>query len=147
MLKKTSSRHAPWQIIRSNDKRRARLNCIAHLLKTIPHKQVSRDKVRLPARSGKDRYDDQRSLRGMKFVASDIRLAPKACEPAACGRPNGSDIRDLSSSHRDGNAAHGGRQFHADLWAAELQDDAIAVLQLNATGSGRNGAARADHGV
>jgi polyphosphate kinase 2 len=69
MLKKTSSKHAPWQIIRSNDKRRARLNCIAHLLKTIPHKRVARDKVRLPKRSDKGHYDDQRSIRGMKFVA------------------------------------------------------------------------------
>jgi polyphosphate kinase len=69
MLRKTSSKHAPWQIIRSNDKRRARLNCIAHLLKAIPHKQVIRDKVKLPKRSGKGRYDDQRSLRGMNFVA------------------------------------------------------------------------------
>ena len=60
--------HAPWQIIRSNDKRRARLNCIAHLLKAIPHKQVTRDKIRLPKRSAKARYDDQRSLRGMQFV-------------------------------------------------------------------------------
>jgi polyphosphate kinase len=69
MLRKTSSKHAPWQIIRSNDKRRARLNCIAHLLKAIPHKQVIRDKVKLPKRSDKGRYDDQRSLRGMNFVA------------------------------------------------------------------------------
>ena len=68
MLKKTSSKHAPWQIIRSNDKRRARLNCTAHLLKVIPHKKVSRDKVKLPKRSDKGRYDDQRSIRGMKFV-------------------------------------------------------------------------------
>ena len=56
-----SSTHAPWQIIRSDDKRRARLNCIAHLLKTIPHKQVERDKIKLPARSDKGRYDDQRA--------------------------------------------------------------------------------------
>jgi polyphosphate kinase len=69
MLRKTSSKHAPWQIIRSNDKRRARLNCIAHLLKAIPHKQVILDKVKLPKRSDKGRYDDQRSLRGMNFVA------------------------------------------------------------------------------
>jgi len=54
---------------RSNDKRRARLNCIVHLLKTIPHGQMARDKLRLPTRSNKDRCDDQRRLRGMKFVA------------------------------------------------------------------------------
>jgi polyphosphate kinase 2 len=69
MLKATHSRHAPWTIVRSDDKRRARLNVIAHLLKTIPYKKISRDKVRLPKRSDKGRYDDQRSLRGMNFVA------------------------------------------------------------------------------
>src|ERR1700704_2772628 len=63
MLRKTSSKHAPWQIIRSNDKRRARLNCIAHLLRAIPHRQITRDKIRLPTRAAKDRYDDQRSIR------------------------------------------------------------------------------------
>jgi polyphosphate kinase 2 (PPK2 family) len=62
MFKATSSRHA------SNDKRRARLNYIAHLLKTIPYKKVSRDKVRLPKRSDKGRRNDQ-ALRGVKFVA------------------------------------------------------------------------------
>ncbi len=69
MLKNTSSKHAPWHIIRSNDKRRARLNCIAHLLKTIPYSRVARDKIKLPKRSDKGRYDDQASLRGIKIVA------------------------------------------------------------------------------
>jgi polyphosphate kinase 2 len=68
MLKATNSKHAPWIIIRSDDKRRARLNCIAHVLKTIPHKKVSRDEVRLPKRSDKGRYNDQ-APRGVKFVA------------------------------------------------------------------------------
>jgi polyphosphate kinase len=69
MFKATSSKHAPWHIIRSDDKRRARLNCIAHLLNLIPHKRISRDRVRLPRRSDKGRYNDQVALRGMKFVA------------------------------------------------------------------------------
>jgi polyphosphate kinase 2 len=69
MLKATNSRHAPWHIIRSDDKRRARLNCIAHLLKLIPHKRMSRDPVRLPKRSDNGRYNDQAALRGMQFVA------------------------------------------------------------------------------
>ncbi len=68
MFKATSSKHAPWNVIRSDDKRRARLNCIAHLLKTIPYKKVPRDKVRLPKRSNKGRYNDH-ALRGVKFVA------------------------------------------------------------------------------
>jgi polyphosphate kinase 2 len=69
MFKATNSTHAPWHIIRSDDKRRARLNCIAHLLKSIPFKRVSHDRVRLAKRSGKGRYDDQASVRGMKHVA------------------------------------------------------------------------------
>jgi polyphosphate kinase 2 len=69
MLKATNSKHAPWHIIRSDDKRQARLNCIAHLLETIPFKRLSHDRVRLPKRSNKGRYNDQASLRGMKFVA------------------------------------------------------------------------------
>ncbi len=68
MLMKTSTKYAPWYIIRSDDKRRARLNCIAHLLKAIPHKRVRKDKVRLPRRSDKGRYNDQATLRGMNFV-------------------------------------------------------------------------------
>jgi polyphosphate kinase 2 len=69
MLKKTDSEHAPWYIVRSDDKRRARLNCISHILQLIPYEKVSRGKVKLPKRSGKRAYDDQTSLKGMKFVA------------------------------------------------------------------------------
>jgi polyphosphate kinase 2 len=68
MFKATHSKHAPWHIIRSDDKRRARLNCIAHLLEMIPYKRVRGDKVRLPKRSQKGRYNDQAGLSGMKFV-------------------------------------------------------------------------------
>jgi polyphosphate kinase len=69
MLKATSSEHAPWHIIRSDDKRRARLNCISHILESIPYKRVRRAKVKLPKRSIKGRYNDQTGLRGMKLVA------------------------------------------------------------------------------
>lgn len=51
MLGATSTKRSPWYIIRSDDKRRARLNCIAHLLKLIPHKRIRKDKVELPKRS------------------------------------------------------------------------------------------------
>jgi polyphosphate kinase 2 len=68
MFKATNTKHAPWHLIRSDDKRRARLNVISHILKTIPYKKVKRDAVELPKRSNKGRYNDQASLRGMKFV-------------------------------------------------------------------------------
>jgi polyphosphate kinase len=68
MLKATDSKHAPWHIVRSDDKRRARLNCISHILKSIPFKKVLRPKVRLPKRSKEDKYDDQTTLKGRRFV-------------------------------------------------------------------------------
>jgi len=68
IFKSTSSKHAPWYVLRSHDKRRARLNCIAHLLKLIPYKPVKKEKVKLPKRSNKGRYNDQTGLRGMAFV-------------------------------------------------------------------------------
>jgi polyphosphate kinase 2 (PPK2 family) len=68
MLKATDSRHAPWHIVRSDDKKRARLNCISHLLSQIPYKKLPREKVKLPKRSMKGAYDDQATLRGRKFV-------------------------------------------------------------------------------
>jgi polyphosphate kinase 2 len=69
MLKETSTKDAPWYIIRSDDKRRARLNCIAHILGEIPYKRIKKPKVKLPKRSNKGRYNDQASLRGLNFVA------------------------------------------------------------------------------
>lgn len=50
MLALTSSSFAPWYIVDSNDKKRARLNVISHMLETIPYKPPHRRKVRLPKR-------------------------------------------------------------------------------------------------
>ena len=49
-ITETSTDWAPWYVVRSDDKRRARLNCITHLLRQIPYKKVRRDKVKLPKR-------------------------------------------------------------------------------------------------
>jgi polyphosphate kinase len=68
MLKATDTRIAPWYVVRSDDKRRARLNTIAHLLKMIPHKKLDKPKVRLPARSNKHAYNDEASLARRQFV-------------------------------------------------------------------------------
>src|SRR3984885_5062070 len=68
MLKMTDSKHAPWFIVRSDDKRRARLNCISHILGQIPTKRVTRPKIKLPKRSNKGKFDDQATLRNRNFV-------------------------------------------------------------------------------
>ncbi len=69
MLEATDSKHAPWFIVRTDDKRRARLNCISHILSRIPYKKVRHEKVKLPKRSDKRKYDDHASLKDRHFVA------------------------------------------------------------------------------
>jgi polyphosphate kinase 2 len=68
MLEATDTEFAPWYIVLADDKRRARLNCISHLLSLIPYKRVPREKVKLPKRSMKGAYDDQATLKTRRFV-------------------------------------------------------------------------------
>jgi hypothetical protein len=68
MLEATDTKDAPWYIVRSDDKKRARLNCIAHLLSLFEYEVVKRKKIKLPARSMKGSYDDQAPLRNRRFV-------------------------------------------------------------------------------
>ena len=68
MLAATDTKHAPWYILNSDDKRRARLNCIRHVLSLVPYKDVPREKVKVPKRATKGAYDDKSSLKGRKFV-------------------------------------------------------------------------------
>ena len=68
MLKATDTPHAPWYIIRSDDKKRARLNTIAHLLEQIPYKKLKPPRVKLPSRSKKLAYDDEKSIANRRFV-------------------------------------------------------------------------------
>ena len=56
MFAATDTDFAPWYVARSDDKRRARLNIITHLLKQIPYKELPREKVRLPARQKQGGY-------------------------------------------------------------------------------------------
>ena len=68
MFKATSHEAAPWYVVRSDDKKRARLNGIKHILSLIPYKQIKRDKIKLPPRSNKDRYNDELDLKKVKLV-------------------------------------------------------------------------------
>ena len=68
MLEYSDTEHAPWYIVRSDDKKRARLNIISHILAQIPYKQIDRPKAKLPKRSEKGRYDDQATLEGRHFI-------------------------------------------------------------------------------
>jgi polyphosphate kinase len=68
MLEATDSKHAPWHIVRSDDKKRARLNCITHLLSLIPYKKLPRKKIKIPTRSNKGRYDDHTTMKKRGFI-------------------------------------------------------------------------------
>ncbi len=70
MLKATDTKWAPWYILMSDDKKRARLNCLAHILSLIPYKKVPREKITLPKRSRKGAYDDRASIAGRRFIAA-----------------------------------------------------------------------------
>jgi len=68
MFQATDTRHSPWYIVRSDDKKRARLNTIAHVLKLIPYKKIKRPKIKLSDRSKKHAYDDEKTLARRRFV-------------------------------------------------------------------------------
>lgn len=68
MLDMSDTKESPWHVVRSDDKKRARLNLISHLLELIPHQKVEKEKVKLPKRSRKGEYDDQETMKGRNFV-------------------------------------------------------------------------------
>lgn len=68
MFEHTDTEESPWHLVDSNDKKRARLNIISHILSRIPYKRVVHEKVKLPERSEKKKYDDSASVAKRKFV-------------------------------------------------------------------------------
>lgn len=68
MLEATDTDFAPWHIVRSDDKKRARLNLITHLLKQIPYEKIPRKKVKLPKRNMKHAYDDQLPMADRRWI-------------------------------------------------------------------------------
>jgi polyphosphate kinase 2 len=68
MLAATDTKHAPWHVVRSDDKKRARLNLIAHLLGQIPWKKVPRGKIENVDRSRKHAYDDETPMKRRRWI-------------------------------------------------------------------------------
>jgi polyphosphate kinase 2 len=68
MLKATDTDTAPWHIVQADDKKRARLNCIAHLLDQIPYKDLTGKQVKLSERKTKGKYDDEAPMAKRRFV-------------------------------------------------------------------------------
>ena len=70
MFKATDSRHAPWYVIRSDDKKRAP-QLHTHVRRSLQAPVARQGQIAKTL--GKGRYNDQASLRGMKFVAEHTR--------------------------------------------------------------------------
>ena len=68
MFEHTSTGAASWYVINSDDKKRARLNGIKHILSMIPYRRIKHDKIKLPKRSDKNRYNDKLDLTKVKLV-------------------------------------------------------------------------------
>jgi len=68
MFSATDTPEAPWHIVRSDNKKSARLNCITHFLSMIPYKKVPHEHISLGSRSNKRSYDDHATLKGLNFV-------------------------------------------------------------------------------
>ncbi|MCC7527750.1 MAG: polyphosphate kinase 2 [Candidatus Melainabacteria bacterium] len=68
MLAVTDTDFSPWHVVNSNDKKRARLNIISHLLSQIPYKPVKRAKVKLSERSKKIEYDDIAPMKKRRWI-------------------------------------------------------------------------------
>ena len=71
MLEATDTEFAPWYIVRSDDKKRARLNVLSHFLSLIPYKAPKRDKVKLLARDKKGAYDDEAAIKNRRWIEEE----------------------------------------------------------------------------
>ena len=58
MFEATDTHESPWYVVDSNDQRRARLNCIAHLLSLIPYEEVAREPIKFPKRQARGNYKE-----------------------------------------------------------------------------------------
>jgi polyphosphate kinase 2 (PPK2 family) len=56
MFKYTDTKQAPWYIVEADDKKKARLNCISHILEIIPHEDLIPEPIDLPPRNIEQSY-------------------------------------------------------------------------------------------
>ena len=56
MFAHTDTKQSPWWVVEADDKRRARLNCISHLLEQIPYEDLTPEPIELPPRQRRRGY-------------------------------------------------------------------------------------------
>ncbi|MDK4743084.1 polyphosphate kinase 2 [Rhizobium sp. LEGMi198b] len=70
MIRMTDTQHAPWWIVPSDDKKKARINCISHILKSIPYERVKFEKPELGKRQ--KRPSDYVEDDGVRHIVPDL---------------------------------------------------------------------------
>ncbi len=98
---------APWYVVESEDKRRARVNMIAHLISTVPYHEVQRVPLELPPRPPSTGY--RRVPRDMQTLVpdhADALVGQPAPEPV--GKPAGKSA-GKPAGKRSGKIAHVGK--------------------------------------
>ena len=68
MLEATDKKFSPWNIVFTDDKRRAHLNCISHILDQLDYEALGTTVVTLPEPIASEAYDDRKSLEGRRFI-------------------------------------------------------------------------------
>jgi polyphosphate kinase 2 len=69
MFEATDTEESPWHIVPSDDKKKARLNCIAHLLEQVPYEPLGSTLVKLPKPLKKEAYDDKATMRERNYIS------------------------------------------------------------------------------
>jgi len=73
MMDATDTEVNPWHIVKADDQRAARLNCLSHLLSVIPYHDISTDTIDLPPRGKDNKYDDQATMRTRRYVPEHFK--------------------------------------------------------------------------
>jgi polyphosphate kinase len=68
MLEATDTDFAPWHLLRSDDKRRARLNLISHFLSLVPYEASPQKKIKIPPRDKSKAYDDDATIKDRRWI-------------------------------------------------------------------------------
>lgn len=72
MFKYTDLQDSPWWVVEADDKRSARVNCIRHLLRSVPHDDITPSPVELPPRQEADPTYQRPPLASLRFVTSQL---------------------------------------------------------------------------
>jgi polyphosphate kinase 2 len=68
MMDATDTDSSPWNIVPSDDKRAAHLNCLSHILQEIPYEPLGQSIITLPKRNKSEAYDDKESMNARRYV-------------------------------------------------------------------------------